>query len=264
DRIVELINNALFQGNYRIVRDVYIFGANFGTAFGYVAKANARLIFHEGGAVHGIELVHLQPGKTHEKARTHKGVLAIVITQNVANVLAEEALDTLAKFLDGLDIFLVDDPLRIRLRGKRHDSFVDLEVPGDICHQVLDHRKRLDRLDSDLFVVAKAIHAGLAHERRTPVDLGTARATLSRLAVPAHGQIRLLMALNVVNGIEHNHSLFDRHLIGLELAAVLVSAKNLQRRFTHWLFPSSSVQSASVPPALPAMVSARDSFPRRS
>ena len=70
----------------------------------------------------------------------------VVIAQDVAHVLAQEALDALAELLDAIDFFLAHPPGAVRLLGlrlERRDPLVDLVVPGDVRHQVLDDRKRL-------------------------------------------------------------------------------------------------------------------------
>ena len=61
-------------------------------------------------------------------------------------------------------------------------------------------------------------HARHAHQPRLAVDLRAARSASPRLAVPAHGERRLLLGLDVVNGVEHDHPGVGLDLVGLELA----------------------------------------------
>ena len=60
-------------------------------------------------------------------------VVQPVVTQDVADVLTEEALDALTKLLHAFDVVLVDAPApvwRIRLAwGELLDAFLDLVVP---------------------------------------------------------------------------------------------------------------------------------------
>ena len=59
--------------------------------------------------------MHLQTGDAHHESRSVKCVFAVVITKNVAHVLAQEALDALAELLHAVDIFLVISPVGIWL-----------------------------------------------------------------------------------------------------------------------------------------------------
>ena len=54
-----------------------------------------------------IEGVHLQRGDIDEKTRTDELLVLLMFAQNVAHVLAQEAFDALAKFLDAVDVFLL-------------------------------------------------------------------------------------------------------------------------------------------------------------
>ena len=77
----------------------------------------------------------------------------MVFPQDVTDVLAEKALDALAKLLHAIDVALEYSPSSVlgvrRSRGKLLDSLFDLEVPGDIRHQVLNDREGLHGLDRD-------------------------------------------------------------------------------------------------------------------
>src|SRR5579875_865048 len=252
-RIVKLIDHALLQRNDRVVGYVNLLRADLGAALGNVAEAQPSVILEELCPVERIERVHLQPGHAHEEAGAGENILAIVIPQHVADVLAEEALDALAELLDALDVLLHEGPVGIRLRGKRRDLLVHLVVPRDVRDQILDERERLQRLDRDLLPFREAIHAGLAHQARIPVHLGAAGAAFGRLAVPADGQLRIEKALYVVNGIQHHHPFLDRDLVGLELSRLpAYAAEDLHDCFRHfWLLPFSQ-KAASTLPASPA------------
>jgi hypothetical protein len=76
----------------------------------------------------------------------------------------------------------------------------------------------------------KVIQAGLAHEFGKAIDLGTARAAFSSLAVPAHGQVTIDVRLNPVHRIEHNHAFDGRYLILLLHASVAVAAEDPKRK----------------------------------
>ena len=59
-------------------------------------------------AVAGVERVHVELGEPDEEAGTGEGLLVLlVVTDDVAGVLAEEALDALAELLAALDVDLL-------------------------------------------------------------------------------------------------------------------------------------------------------------
>ena len=61
-------------------------------------------------AVAGIERIHLQLRRVDQEARTDEFLVQVVIAQHVAHVLAQEALDALAEFLDAVDVGLLHAP----------------------------------------------------------------------------------------------------------------------------------------------------------
>ncbi len=74
-----------------------------------------------------------------------------MIAQHVANVLAQETLDALAKFLDPFDILLLHVPAAVGVVGfarfERLDFFLDAIIPGDVGDQIFDQRESLHRFD---------------------------------------------------------------------------------------------------------------------
>src|SRR5262249_17042225 len=74
-------------------------------------------------------------------------------------------------------------------------------------------------------------HARHAHEARLAVHLGTARTAAARFAVPAHREIRRLLRLHVVHGVEHHHAGVRLHLVPFEFAPFLVPPPNPPRCF---------------------------------
>jgi len=55
-----------------------------------------------------------------------------VLAKHVADVLAEEALDALAKFLHAVDVALVHFPFDAGTRLERRNLPVHLVVPGNV------------------------------------------------------------------------------------------------------------------------------------
>src|SRR5690348_2747354 len=154
----------------------------------------------------------------------------------MANVLAKKALDALAELLHAVHIILVHLPIGAGARGERRDLLVHLIVPGNIGNQILQNRKRLHGEDGDGLIERQGVHAGLTHEPRTAIHFGRAGAALGSLAIPAHGQIGRQVALNVVDGVEDDHSGGDGNAILLGLAALAVAPEDFQNRLGH-LFP---------------------------
>jgi hypothetical protein len=58
--------------------------------------------------------VHLERGGVNEQARPDEAVVLLVLAQDVADVLAQKALDALTKLLDPLDVLLRDPPGAVR------------------------------------------------------------------------------------------------------------------------------------------------------
>src|SRR5205823_14843943 len=93
--------------------------------------------------VERVQWVHVQRGDAHHLARAEEAVLPVMIAQNVADVLAEEALDALAEFLNAIyvDLLHTEGPGRVWVDRQRRDLLGFSIVPGDICHKVPDQRK---------------------------------------------------------------------------------------------------------------------------
>src|SRR6202030_2224715 len=130
ERVVEIVHDAFLQGDDRVIRDVDVLRAHFRAAFRDVAQADAELVLEEGSAGDAVERMHLQRRDAHEEARTAERVLLIVIAQDVADVLAEEALDAFAKLLHAVEVSLKHLPGHAGARGKGRDLLVDAVVPG--------------------------------------------------------------------------------------------------------------------------------------
>ncbi|HXP15913.1 MAG TPA: hypothetical protein VN868_02345 [Terriglobales bacterium] len=68
---------------------------------------------------------------------------------------------------------------------------------------------------------------------RAAIDLGRARAALARFAIPADGQVRRLVRLDMVERIQHDHSRSHGHTVGDRLPAFAVSPEDLKDCFRH-------------------------------
>lgn len=190
-----------------------VFGADFGAAFGDVAEADAEIVFEQGDAIEAVERMHFEAGNADEKARAAESFLGVVLADNVADVLAKEALDAFAEFLDAVDIELGDVPVGVGLGLEGGNFLVDLVIPGNVGDEILDARKRFHGHDGDGLILGEIVHAGLAGEAGAAVDFGGAGAALPGFAVPADGEIGREMALNVVERVENDHAGCDGDLV---------------------------------------------------
>src|SRR6266849_3988873 len=104
---VEVVGHPLLHRDDAVVGDVDVLGAHLGAALGDVAEADAGLGPRELPAVDGVERVHVEAGDLDEEAWPREGRLQlIVVTDDVTDVLAEEALDALVELLDAIDVLL--------------------------------------------------------------------------------------------------------------------------------------------------------------
>src|SRR5439155_9247432 len=228
ERVVTAVDEPLLERDDRIVGDRDPLGTHLAAAFGDVAQADARLVGEHLRAVESVQRVHLERRHPHHEPGPEVAALEIVLAQHVADVLAEEALDALAELGDAVDVLLAHQPVRVLPRRERRDPLVDLVVPGDVRDEVPDHGKRPHRLDPDRVVLGELVETRLAHQARSSVHLGAARAALGGLAVPADGEILRLRALDLAHRVEDDHPLLGRDLVVDEAAAGGVTAPDLE------------------------------------
>ena len=145
-----------------------------------------------------------------EEARADELLVLVVIAQHVADVLAQEALDALPEFLDAIDVALRHPPGAVGASGGRGLNFLMPFLTRkfhdtSVTRSLISGNARIGSTvtGSCRFDLAQARHA---HQPRLAVDLRRARAALAGLAVPAHGQVRRLLGLDLVHGVEHDHA----------------------------------------------------------
>jgi hypothetical protein len=159
--------------------------------------------------VGAVERVHLERRRVDEQPRPDEPLVKLMVAQDVADVLAEEALDALAELLHAVDVGLRHAPGPVgrvgRPRREPLDLLLRLEVPRDVGDEVADRREAAHRLDGDRLVERQVGEPRHAHELRRAVDLRRAGAALAGLAVPAHGQVVGGLGLDLVHGVEHHH-----------------------------------------------------------
>jgi hypothetical protein len=165
-----------------------------------------------------------------------------MITQYMANILTQKALNALAKFLASLNIALPKRKLRLvffGISGKGFDALVLLKIPSKIGDQILNDGKGLEWLNGYFFPFLKLIHAGHTRQARHAINFHAAGTALSRLAIPAHRQIPRLPRLNAVNGVENHHARTQIDSKMFELTSVLVPAPNPESSLAHFPFSNS-------------------------
>src|SRR6185436_13385435 len=133
-----------------------------------------------------------------------------MLTQDVADILAEETFDALAEFLHAIDVRLRHAPRAVRrirrTRFERFYFFLHPEIPRDIGDEILHAREGFHWLDRHRLFERQLIEAGHAHQPRHPIDLRRTRPALARLAIPPAREIRRLLRLDLMHRIEHDHA----------------------------------------------------------
>src|SRR5690606_12710765 len=110
NRIVELINHPFLQRNDRVVGDGNVFWTDFRTTLGDIAVSDSVPTSQFADAVFGIERMQLKRCGIDQETRTDELIVLLVITQDMADILAKKTLNTLAKLLDAIDVFLFHTP----------------------------------------------------------------------------------------------------------------------------------------------------------
>src|SRR5438477_385081 len=107
-RVEIAIRDPLFYRDDAVVGDLDVFRAVFLAALGDVAEADPGLLTHQFDAVVGVERMHVEFGVANEQSRSgERGLVLLVVTDHVTDVLADEAFDALAELLQPIDVALL-------------------------------------------------------------------------------------------------------------------------------------------------------------
>src|SRR5579875_3908326 len=107
DGVVLGVDHALLQRDDPVVRDLDVLRTDLGAALGDVAVADPLVLLRHALAVLRVERVHVELGGADEEPRPgERGLVLLVVTDDVTGVLAEVALDALAELLAALDVDL--------------------------------------------------------------------------------------------------------------------------------------------------------------
>jgi hypothetical protein len=177
--------------------------------------------------------VHFEAGNSNKEARAAELFFLVVFAKHMTNVLTEKAFNTLAEFLHAIDVELRDFPVGAGARFESRDFPVDTVIPGNVGDKVFDAGKGLHGQDGDGLVLREFVHARFAGEARTAVDFGGAGAALPGFAVPADGEVRSEVALNVMERVENDHAGSDGDAVVDGLSGVRIAAENAQGCFGH-------------------------------
>jgi hypothetical protein len=109
-RIEVAVNNALFHRDDRVVGDGDVLGTDFRTALRDVAISDALRRLQLVDAILHIERMKFQSGDVHEKSRSDKVIMKMMVAKNVTDVLTKEALNAFAEFLHAVHVFLHHSP----------------------------------------------------------------------------------------------------------------------------------------------------------
>src|SRR6266568_2119682 len=106
ERIEIAVHHALLERDDAIVGDLDVLRTDVGATARDVAQPRAELSPDRGDPVRRVERMHLERRQTDHEARPDEGVLARLVAQHVANVLAQVALDALAELLHAVHVLL--------------------------------------------------------------------------------------------------------------------------------------------------------------
>ena len=230
-RIEVSIGHALLERDDGVVRDADVLGTDLRTALRYVAETEAGTAFEELDPGSSVFRMHLERCQLDEEPRAIVARLAVMLAQDVADILTEKAFDTFPELDQTSDVVRRHPPgLRRRTdrrpRTERRDLAAHLVVAAHIGDQVANDREAAHRPDGKL--VAVMVDTSLAHEDRKSLDLCRTGTAMRRLTVPTDGEIRCMMGLNPQDGIEHDHAFLDRDLERDQATAFGVPAPDVQ------------------------------------
>jgi len=162
NRIVEVIHHAFFERYDGIVSDGDMLGTNISATLGDVTKTDTLRLLQFGHTILGVKRVHLQRGSVNEEARADEFLVLVMVTQNVADVLAEKTFDALAEFLhadstSSCCILQVPSSASGARGFEFLYFFLNTVIPFEyVRRQIADSRKGPHRLDGDgLFYIER-------------------------------------------------------------------------------------------------------------
>src|SRR4029453_15866960 len=137
---------------------------------------------------------------------------------------------------------------RPRLKGL--DPLLYLKIPRDVSNQVFQHREGFHRLNRYRFFQRELAQSRHTHEPWHAIDFRRTRTALARFAVPSTRKVISLRGLNLIHGIQHNHTF--RNFVGViaKFTFLRITSPDSKRRCRHLEFPISVSFAARVPSLL--------------
>ena len=169
-----------------------------------------------------------------------------MVAQDVADVLAQEALDALAELAHAVDVLLADQPFRVRRRRERRDALVDLVVPAHVGDEVADDREGVQRLDRDRLVRGQMVEPRLAHQPRSPLTSALQEPHFAALQFQRTARSGAWRALDLEDGVEHDHARLGLDVIVGQFAAGGVPPPEPELRCGHVLSASLRASTSSA------------------
>ena len=198
-------------------------GADLGAALGDVAETHAVRAASVPAGGHRCRAGAF-PRRRYapEIARANELLVYLMIAQDVADVLAQKALDALAEFLDAVDIVLLQS---VQVPSEHRAS----RLNGLMCFLTREFDRHVGNESGSAERPASAPGEGRirvtfvqprhAHEARLAVDLAEQEPHLPALQFQRHRQVVGLRRLDLMDGVEDDHAGRDRRGVIDEFAA---------------------------------------------
>ena len=131
-RIIMAVDYPLLERNDCVVRDRDVLGTDLGAALGDVAVPEAVTLLQLVDAIRGVNRMHLELRCMHEQAGADELFVQVMITENMTDILAQEALDALPELLNAIGVGLTEAPRPIggirRTRRELPDALLRTKV----------------------------------------------------------------------------------------------------------------------------------------
>lgn len=235
--IIIPVSYSFLEGNDRVVRDCDMFGANRGATLCDITETDPLMFLEIVYPVFNVEGMHLQRRGVNHVPGTCEFVVECMFSKYMADILTQETLDAFPELLDPVNIALIDPPGSIgSIRWPRlelSDLFLYGIINRNIRDEVPDGWKCFHWLDGHGFIRRQIAHACHTHQPRAAVDLRRTGTTFSSLAIPAYSQVVSRFGLDLMDGVQDNHSFGNISDILAEFAAGGSGTPDLEVLFGH-------------------------------
>ena len=172
--------------------------------------------------------MHLVLSQANKVSRPCKVIEELVVPQDVAGVDAQEAFNALTEVLHAVGLHLIEFPIHALRAVDGGNPLSNVVIPAHVGDEVLHVREGLHGADFDGLAGWRfcddVTHSCHAHQAWPSVDFSRARAALAGFAVPADGHVGLLVVLDAVQAVEHDHAFVKFQFIGLKFGIIPFAA----------------------------------------